>query len=301
MSVRFKPLIAALALCLPLAAMAQRLALSFDDGYDPDKLSNARSLNNQLLKALKDNEIQSILFATGSRVDSQEGMNLVGKWLEQGHQAGNHGYSHLNLHEEQVSLDRYLADIERNEDVLARLPSWTRRYRFPYLKEGNTEAKRDGVRQWLSTHGYGSGAVSIDASDWYYDQRLRTWMAQHPGESPQAFKQPYIRHLLDRAGYYAQLARKTMGREIDHVLLLHTNTINAMFLDDVISALRDAGWTFISPEQAYADAIYQEAPDTLPAGESIVWSLARKQGLPGLRYPAESEQHEKPGLDALGL
>ncbi|GGH61516.1 polysaccharide deacetylase [Comamonas phosphati] len=298
-----KPLIAALALCLylPLAAMAQRLALSFDDGYDPDKLPNARALNNQLLKALKDNEIKSILFAAGSRVDSQEGMNLVGKWLEQGHQVGNHSYSHLNLDEKQVSLDRYLSDMERNEDVLSRLPSWSRRYRFPYLKEGNTEAKRDGVRQWLSAHGYGSGAVSIDASDWYYDQRLRAWMVRHPGESPQAFKQPYIRHLLDRAAYYAQLARQAMGREIDHVLLLHTNTINAMFLDDVISALRDAGWTFIPPEQAYADAVYQEAPDTLPAGESIVWSLAKKQGLPGLRHPAESEQYEKPRLDALGL
>jgi peptidoglycan/xylan/chitin deacetylase (PgdA/CDA1 family) len=297
----FKPLIAALALCLPLAARAQRLALSFDDGYDPDRLSDARSLNHQLLKALKDNQIKSILFATGSRVDSQEGMNLVGQWLELGHQVGNHSYSHLNLHEEQVSLDRYLSDIERNEEVLARLPSWTRRYRFPYLKEGHTEARRDGVRQWLSAHGYGPGAVSIDASDWYYDQRLRAWMALHPGESPQAFRQPYILHLLDRAGYYAELARKTAGREIDHVLLLHTNTINAMFLDDVIAALRDAGWTFISPEQAYADPVYQEAPDTLPAGESIVWSLARKQGLPGLRYPAESEQYEKPRLDALGL
>lgn len=297
----FKPLIAALALCLPLASMAQRLALSFDDGYDPDRLPQARALNNQLLKALKDNEVKSILFAAGARVDSQEGMNLVGQWLEQGHQVGNHGYSHLNLHQDQVSLDRYLSDIERNEDLLARLPSWTRRYRFPYLKEGHTEARRDGVRQWLSAHGYGPGAVSIDASDWYYDQRLRAWMAQHPGQSPQVFRQPYIRHLLDRADYYARLARQAMGREIDHVLLLHTNTINAMFLDDVIAALREAGWTLIPPQEAYADAVYQEAPDTLPAGESIVWSLARKQGLPNLRYPAESEKYEKHLLDALGL
>jgi hypothetical protein len=37
------------------------------------------------------------------------------------------------------------------------------------LKEGDTQPKRDGARQWLREHGYASGAVSIDTSDWYYD------------------------------------------------------------------------------------------------------------------------------------
>lgn len=285
---------------LPLA-QAQRLALSFDDGYNPEQLANARELNDQLLKTLKDNSVHSILFAAGGRIDSQEGMYLATQWVQQGHEVGNHSYSHLNLAKAEVSLDTYLADIERNESLLARLPSWSRRYRFPYLKEGDTQAKRDGVRQWLSSHSYGSGAVTIDASDWFYDQRLRAWMAAHPGQSPSVFRQPYIRHLLDRARYYAALARQTMGREVDHVMLLHTNTINALFLDDVIAALREAGWSLISPSEAYADSVYEQVPDVLPAGESLLWSLAKKQGLKGLRYPAESDVYEKPKLDALGL
>ncbi|WP_120967706.1 polysaccharide deacetylase family protein [Comamonas sp. lk] len=301
-----RPAVTALIACLVCAlvlpsARAQRLALSFDDGYNPDQLANARELNNLLLKTLKDNEVKSILFVAGARVDSQDGMYLVAQWMQQGHEVGNHSYSHLNLARADVSLDAYLSDMERNESLLARLPSWARRYRFPYLKEGDTLAKRDGVRQWLSAHHYGSGAVTIDASDWYYDQRLRAWMAAHPGQSPQAFKQPYIRHVLDRARYYAGLARQTMGREVDHVLLLHTNTINALFLDDVIAALREAGWKLIDPSEAYADSVYEQAPDVLPAGESLVWSLAKKQGLKGLRYPAESDAYEKPVLDALGL
>ena len=69
----------------------------------------------------------------------------------------------------------------------------------------------------------------------------------------------------------------------------------------MIAALREAGWKLIDPSEAYADSVYEQAPDVLPAGESLVWSLAKKQGLKGLRYPAESDAYEKPVLDALGL
>lgn len=280
---------------------AQKLALSFDDGFSPERLDAARELNARLLRTLKSHKLQSILFASGSRVDSQEGMELLRAWQAEGHAVANHGYLHLNLHQPEVSLSMYLDDIQRNEQLLARLPAWSKRYRFPYLKEGNTSAKRDGVRQWLAANGYQSGAVSIDASDWYYDQRMRAWMEKHPGQEPEAFRQPYIEHLLERARSYAQLARQALGREPSHVLLLHTNTINAYFLGDVIAALRAAGWSLITPDEAYKDVMYSQSPDVLPAGESLVWSLARQQGVHGLRYPAESDVYEKPRLDALGL
>lgn len=69
----------------------------------------------------------------------------------------------------------------------------------------------------------------------------------------------------------------------------------------MVSAFGDAGWQFVSPLQAFDDALYQQQPDTLPAGESLVWALAKAQGLPGLRYPAEDAQYEKPILQAQGL
>ena len=34
--------------------------------------------------------------------------------------------------------------------------------RFPYLKEGDTLAKRDGMRLWMREHGYRTAPVSID-------------------------------------------------------------------------------------------------------------------------------------------
>ena len=284
-----------------MGAAAQRLALSLDDGFDPVAQPNAANLNASILRALAGQNVNSIFFVAGLRVDSNEGLRLVKAWSSAGHLVANHGYSHLSLNSSKVTLETFIEDAKKNETLLAKLPIWEKRFRFPYLKEGNTEQKRDGLRQWLNFNNYASGAVSIDTSDWYYDRRLRDWLKKNPGKYPSAFRKPYLDHLLDRANYYADLGKRTLNRDIDHVMLLHTNTINAYFLSDVIAMFRTAGWEIIDPAEAYEDAVYAKQPEVLPAGESIVWSLAKQAGIPNLRYPAEDGVYEEPKLDALGL
>ncbi len=290
-----------LLLALPISAAAQRLALSFDDGFDPAAQPNAENLNASMLRALAEQKVRSIFFVAGSRVDSDEGLKLVRAWSDAGHLVANHSYSHLNLSSSKVTLEIFINDANKNEALLAKLPQWEKRFRFPYLKEGDSEQKRDGFRQWLRLNNYASGAVSIDASDWYYDRRMRDWLEKNPGNYPAAFRKPYLDHLLERANYYSGLAKRTLDRDIDHVILLHTNTINAYFLSDVIAMFRAAGWEIIDPAEAYKDAVYAKQPNVLPAGESIIWSLAKQTGVPGLRYPAEDGVYEAPKLEALGL
>ena len=64
---------------------------------------------------------------------------------------------------------------------------------------------------------------------------------------------------------------------------------------------RAKGWTIIAPAEAYQDPLYAMQPRVLPAGESILWSLAKQARLPKLRYPAEDDVWEKQKLDRLGL
>lgn len=285
----------------PLAAGAQRLALSFDDGFDPRAEARAPAWNAALLHALDAAQVRAILYPAGARVDSPAGLALVADWGRAGHAIGNHTYRHASLAAPATSLGGFIADVERNEALLRDLPGWTARLRFPYLKEGDTAAKRDGLRAWLAAHHYASGAVSIDASDWYYDQRYDRWRAAHPGADPAPFRRAYLEHLWSRAQYYDGLSRRLLHRSASHVLLLHTNRINAEFLPAVIAWFRARGWTFVSPAEAYADPLYAQAPAQLPAGESLLWALARQAGLPGLRYPAEDDTYERPRLDRQGL
>ncbi len=296
-------LAAALALALlpllPLPAHAGQLALSFDDGFDPREQPQAAAWNQALLEALAGADVRAVLFPTGRRIDSPEGLRLVEDWGRAGHAIGNHTYAHRNFNAAAMTLDAFTADIDRAEALLRELPGWTPRLRLPYLKEGDTADKRDGLRAWLRERGYRAGAVSIDASDWYYNTRYLEWRRGHPDEDPAAWRAAYLDHLWDRACYYDTLATTVLGRGLQHVLLLHANAINAAFLPDVIAMFRGRGWEFVSPEAAWADPAYGLEPRILPAGESHVWALAKERGQDNLRYPAESDEYEKERLDRL--
>lgn len=290
-----------LGLCLAgvTGARAQAVALSFDDGFDPRAQPQASVWNAAILRALAEADVRAIIFPTGRRIDSEAGLRLVADWGRAGHEIGNHTYDHRSYGAAAMSLEEFTADILKQESLLCELPGWTARLRFPYLKEGDTVAKRDGLRAWLRERGYGTGAVSIDASDWYYDSRYRQWRSEHATDDPAAWRSAYLDHLWERACYYDSLSVAVLGRSVPHVLLLHANAINAEFLPDVIAMFRSRGWTLTTPAVAWADAAYAHEPAILPAGESHLWAMARQAGAEGLRYPAESDEYEKERLDRL--
>ena len=289
----------ALGLAAAPEARAQKVALSFDDGFNPREQPQAAAWNQALLDALAAADVRAILFPTGKRVDSEAGLQLAGDWGRAGHAIGNHTYAHRNFGAAALTLEEFTADIAKAEALLRDLPGWTPRLRFPYLKEGDTEAKRDGLRQWLRERGYRPGAVSIDASDWYYNSRYLEWRRDHPVADPAAWRAAYLEHLWDRACYYDALSVQVLGRSVPHVLLLHANAINAAFLPDVIAMFRERGWELVPPAEAWADPAYDLEPQALPAGESHLWALAKERGLEGLRYPAESDEYEKERVDRL--
>ena len=292
--------LALLMLAFTIAADCQQIALTFDDGpdmADSVHLSPAER-NAAILKQLADAHVKSILFVTRTDADPKRN-ELIRQWGIAGHQIGNHTATHPDLDE--VSLDQYEQDFLACDTAIKDFPGYTRRFRFPYLKEGGTAEKRDGFRAFLDAQGYKIGGVSIDASDWYYSQRLRARLKEQPLADIQPYREAYLRHLYDRAQYYDGLSRQVLGRSVAHVLLLHHNLINALFLADVINMFQARGWTVVDSERAFSDPLYAMRPNTLPAGESILWSLAKMKGIPGLRYPAEDDTYEKPLLDRLHL
>ena len=287
-------------LLLPSLAIGQTIALTFDDGPDmADKIGLSPTARNAaILKQLAEAHLKSILFV--ARMDSDSARNdLIRQWGIEGHQIGNHTATHPNLDE--VSLAEYERELLACDKAIRDMPGFTRRFRFPYLKEGNTIEKRDGFRAFLDSNSYTTGPVSVDASDWYYSQRLGDRLKKNPQADTNPYKDAYLRHLYDRAQYYDGLSQAVLGRSVAHVLLLHHNLINALFLRDVIQMFKDKGWTLIDSEAAFKDPVYAMRPDILPAGESILWALAKQKGVPGLRYPGEDDVYEKPILDRLHL
>lgn len=282
-------------------APAQTISFTFDDGFDPRSTADAATLNAQMLAALRAHSVTAMLFPAGSRVDSPEGLRLVEQWAAAGHAIGNHSYAHRSFGSRQRTLAEFTEDVERADRLLAGMPRWTKMLRFPYLKEGDTAEKRDELRRWMTARGYRHAYVSVDTSDWYYSQRFVAWRARDARAPISGFRDVYLEHLWNRATYYDRLAREVTGRSPAHVMLLHTNALNAALLGDAIAMFTQRGWRIVSPVEAFADPMYARQPMTVPAGESIVWALAKEAGRSSLRYPAEDSVYEQPMLDAKGF
>lgn len=281
-----------------------QIAITMDDPQvKPAYGLSAPELNRRILDAFDKHKIKADLFVCGMRVDSNEGKQLLGTWNDAGHTLGNHSYSHMFLHSSKVTLAGYCDDIAKGEAVISGYPRFKKRFRFPFFKEGDTLEKRDGVRKFLVDLGYVHGRATIDASDWAIDDRLTKRVAQDPKADLSKYRQFYLDHLWERAQFYDDLAIKALGKRPAHTLLIHHRLLNALFLADVLDMFQKRGWEPIPAEVAYEDPIYQRQPKILPAGESLVWALAKETGKfeSVLRYPGEDDTYENPKMDALGL
>jgi peptidoglycan-N-acetylglucosamine deacetylase len=254
----------------------------------------------RLLKHL--GKTRAFLFAIGESVDNPHGSVILKSWSAAGHRIGNHTFSHQPLFGK-ISAEEFEADILRNEDVLRVYSGFRKFFRFPALKEGQTRELRDRFRSFLATHGYRNGAVTIDASDWYYNQRLLARLKAEPGFDVTLYRRPYLEHIWDRARFYDQLSHDVLGRSVSHTLLIHYNLLNSLFLGDLLAMFRSRGWDVIDAEVAFSDPVFARQPNTAPAGESLIWSLAKETGKfeVRLRYPGEDDVYEKPTLDRLRL
>ena len=283
------------------AAERSRVAITIDDvawaGIPEPFRADA---SKRLLTAMGDRK--AALFVTGSNVDSDEGRSILREWGKQGHMIANHTWSH-RVYGKSMEPAVFAEDMLRCDRLVREVSGFQPFFRFPALKEGGTRERRDFMRQFLREHGYRNGSVTIDASDWYYDQRLRARLKQEPGFDVQRFREPYLAHIQDRAAYYDQLARKVTGGAIPHTLLIHFNLLNSLFLGDLLKMFRSKGWDIVDATTAFQDPIFRREPDVVPAGESLVWSLAKETGRfdAELRYPGEDDVYEKPILDRMGL
>ncbi|USN48529.1 MAG: polysaccharide deacetylase family protein [Pseudobdellovibrionaceae bacterium] len=284
-----------------LFGFAGEISITIDDPNQTFKwdLFSKPERDKMIRAALSRFQVKAALFVCGMRVDTPQGKKLLEEWDREGHLIANHTYSHKNYHG--VSYDFFKNDILAVEPLLTGLKNYERYFRFPQLKAGNSKEKRDRIRSFFDSNGFKNGYVTVDASDWYIDYRLRNKINKDPKFDIQKFKNYYLKHIWERTKYYDQLAKKLTGRSIRHTLLIHHNSINALFLEDILKMYTSKGWKVIDAKDAFQDQVFLVRPNVVPAGESIIWSMAKEKGFSDLRYPAEDARYEKPEMDRLGL
>lgn len=285
--------------------VSPQVAITMDDidmnNSDTPKLS-IDERNLAILDALRRHSgLKAALFVCGMRVDNENGRNHLRAWDKDGHIIANHSYSHFYY--PNTEFDKFTQDVLRGEAIIKDSSNFQKLFRFPYLKEGDTLEKRNKMRAFLQTHGYNMGYVTIDTSEWVIDSRLRDRLKKQPNADLSSYRNFYLEHMWDRAMFYDNLARKVLGRPVKHTLLIHHNLVSALFLGDLLRMFDRKGWKLIDAKEAFTDPVFSAAPNITPAGESIIWALAKESGKFDklLRYPAEDGKYETPKMNKVGL
>ncbi|MEM7053969.1 MAG: polysaccharide deacetylase family protein [Pseudomonadota bacterium] len=259
--------------------MEKRIALTFDDaprGDGPFFTGSERT--QQLIDALAEAEVTGAMFfvSTAQIERRNQGVNWLKAYVAAGHHLANHSHTHPWLW--QSEADAYLDDIDQASQVLQQFEGYQPFYRFPYLDEGRTTAKRDAIRTGLAERGLNHGYVTVDNYDWYMQALVKEAVDAGHAVDRTALGQVYVELLMQSIEFYDEIAQEHLHRPVAHVLLLHENDLAALFIDDLVQALREQGWQIIPAVQAYRDEISTTLPDTLFNGQGRIAALAHVQG-----------------------
>jgi peptidoglycan/xylan/chitin deacetylase (PgdA/CDA1 family) len=281
-----------------------RMAITVDDlpvhGPLPRGVERV-DVHRQLVEAFARHSVPEVRgFINGKQAFNDEDHRAALKlWLDAGHPLGNHTWSHPNM--EEIGVDAYLADVDRNEAVLAELTgdptgaSW-RSFRYPFLRQGFDEQSSQRVRSHLVEHGYQIAEVSIDFWDWDYQAPYVRCLAAKSERGVEALRSTYLARAMQMLDWHRAAALDAFGRPIAHVLLLHAGVFTAEMIDELLDAYEARGVVWIGLDEALTDPVYRDVP--LPArthGDVIVEQAVTSLGVEHPPWP----HHPGALLDAL--
>lgn len=272
------------------------VAVTFDDlpNIHADlPLPVEQAITTKLLAAITAEHVPAIGFVNEDKIEDDGAM--VAQWLDAGLEIGNHTYSHMDL--DASSPAQFEDDVVRGEEITRPLIEsrgkklqW---FRHPYLNTGKTAAIRDEVDAFLAARGYRVAPVTIDSSEWIYDDaydRAAWW--QRP-----ALRRSYLRYMQRRFAFAEASSGLVFHRNIAHILLLHASSLNADTFPQLVRLMRKRGYRFVTIDEATLDAAYATPEHWTGGGAGWLerWGVAR--GIAAWRF--ESDPKVPPWVEKL--
>jgi peptidoglycan/xylan/chitin deacetylase (PgdA/CDA1 family) len=226
----------------------------------------------RLILALTVREVPAMGFANCDR--AAPGAPMLRMWLNAGLELGNHTAAHLDLND--APLDRWLRDVRSCHEFLRDLtgasPIW---FRYPFLHQGPDAERRSAALALLAELQSPIAHVTVDNSDWILAVAYSAAVTAGDSARAAAVAAAFVQHILDAVAHYSAVARQKVGRDVQHVLLLHANLLVADHVGTLLDRLDNAGFRFVSVGAAHHDAVFTQQDDyTGPGGLSWLYRVA---------------------------
>jgi peptidoglycan-N-acetylglucosamine deacetylase len=283
-------------LCLSLSGVgcadANVIAITVDDLPAVDEhlaIADIRRNTSHILDAMKRHGVTATGFvnedklAVPGEVDAR--VDLLRSWSDAGMDLGNHGFGHLAF--QKTPLDRYEEAVMNGETITRRLLEERHRslvyYRYPYNQTGPTLEIRDQFLQFLAVHQYKVAPFTIEDDDSIFAAVYADALVRGDRALADRVRRAYMVNLELALRTFESMSQSLFGRQINQVLLIHANKLNADTLSLTLNHLERRGYHFVALEQALRDPAYA-SPDGYvgPYGPSWLrrWADGMKRDLP---------------------
>jgi peptidoglycan/xylan/chitin deacetylase (PgdA/CDA1 family) len=199
-------------------------------------------------------------------------VSIVKTWLDSGIELGNHTYSHKSAND--VPVNEYEQDILRGEKTITELMTdkgmKLRYFRHPFLMTGRSIEVKNEITKFLHDHQYVIAPVTIDNSEWIFSVAFDKAINVNDTILMKKIGQEYIGYMKAKFQYYERQSDKLFGRQINQILLIHSNRLNSEYFDTLCTMIRSQGYRFITLDEALKDPAYSSR-DTFTGRGGISW------------------------------
>jgi peptidoglycan/xylan/chitin deacetylase (PgdA/CDA1 family) len=264
-----------------LVAQQKQVCFTYDDlpvvSYGLNDSVSQGNLMGNLIRALTKNNVPAIgfvneykLFDNGHIIPFQ--VNLLKAWSANGLALGNHSYSHPDYNS--TSFSTYTNDILKGENetrkILSAKGEKLEYFRHPYLRTGDTRSRADSLASFLQLHNYTVAPVTIDNDDYLFAVAYKRAKVKNDSALMKQIGNDYISYMERKLKYYEKQSIELFGRNINHILLLHSSLLNSDYTEALIVMFRKNNYAFISLKESLEDPVYK-TPVTFFGKRGLSW------------------------------
>jgi peptidoglycan/xylan/chitin deacetylase (PgdA/CDA1 family) len=248
---------------------APRIAITIDDlpWNGPAPAEGRRAATERLLGALAARGVVATGFVRCAGIGPEA--PLLGMWLDHGMSLGNHSESHRDLNS--APLEVWLEDVRTCDSRLRDIVGGPVRYfRYPMLHLGPTPERREAALELLRELDYEIAHVSVDNSEFMLSRPYEAALSAGDSLEARRIGTLLVEHIVKAVRHAQEVARRKVGRDVDHILLLHATLLVSDHITALVDALAAEGFGFVSLEDALSDPVYQ-LPDDYTGRTGLSW------------------------------